>query len=151
MVVAHDLPLSDTTHLSAEGQRILGERISLAFRQHLLGEDVNGTGPRLVSITQPSSNTIKVKTTSTINDHHSYEDYFTVREEIDSELVEIPITALRRDPDDDTAVLITLERPPTARWTLRYMPPPERPLHTRLENVVRDSDGLPLPAFGYHY
>lgn len=146
MVVAHDLPLSDDIHLSAEGQRIMGERISLAYRQHVLGEDVNGTGPRLVSITRPTENTIKVKTTSTINDHHSYDNYFSVREVGAA----IPITDVRRDPNDDTAVLITLERAPQSDWTLRYMPPHDRPLYTRLENVIQDSDGLPLPAFGHH-
>lgn len=119
MIVAHDLPLSDEIHLSAEGQRILGERIALAFRQHVLGENVNGTGPRLVSVTQPASDQVKVKTTRPINDHPTYEHYFSVRDEAG----EVPISSLGRDPNDVTAVLIRLARPTDGKVTVRYMPP----------------------------
>ena len=47
MVVTHDLPMIEHNHLSAEGQKILGDRIALAYREHVLGENVDGTGPRL--------------------------------------------------------------------------------------------------------
>ena len=155
MVVAHDLPLSDSVHLSAEGQRILGERIALAYRQHVLAENINGTGPRLVSITQPNESTVKVKTTRRINDHHDYDSYFSVRTTVVDDdgtvrVEDVPITSMRRDPNDDTAVLLTLSEAAHGDVTVRYMPPPDRPLQTQLKNVVQDGDGLPLPAFGTH-
>src|SRR5690606_34442228 len=50
MVVTHDLPRFDRIHLSAEAQLILAERVALAYQEHVLGWDVDGTGPRLVSL-----------------------------------------------------------------------------------------------------
>src|SRR5690606_25934604 len=50
-VVAHDLQRNaspDDIHVSREGQAVLAERVALAIREHILGEVVNGTGPRIV-------------------------------------------------------------------------------------------------------
>jgi lysophospholipase L1-like esterase len=148
LVVAHDLPMSDHNHLSALGQRILGERIALAYRQHVAGEDVNGTGPRLVSVTRPSSTTIKVKTNRAINQSTHYEGYFTVFD--GGNPLPAGSISLQRDPADTTAVLITLSTTPTGTVTVRYMPPIGRALYGTepLTDVVKDADGLPLPAFG---
>lgn len=144
MQVTHDLGSIDVVHLDKEGQIELGRRRALAVRQNLYGHNVNGTGPRLVSITKPTSTTIKVKTTREINDHSTYENYFKVFNDGTS----VTITSLGRDPSDATAVLITLSTAPTGVVTVVYEPPPTRDLHTRLYNIVKDSDGLPLPCFG---
>ena len=50
-----DLPLGDGLHLSGEANRLLGIRFARAMRQHVYGEAVDGTGPRLVSVTRPAS------------------------------------------------------------------------------------------------
>ena len=147
MVVTHDLPLraGDPRHLSTAAQKILGDRIALAYREHVLGENVDGTGPRLVSITQPTSTTIQVLTTRTINNDSSYEGYFAV---FDGNEDEVTISSLQRDPSNSKAVLITLASEPVGDVTVRYMPPKEQ-LSAQLANVVHDpSTGLPLPAFG---
>lgn len=133
---------------------MLGSRIALAIREHALGEAVNGTGPRLVSITQPSSTTIKVKTTRTINDHSTYDGYFSVDEVVmdgGSELrQDVPITSIGKDPLDGTAVLISLSRAISGTPSVKYAPPSGLSQGQSYPNVVQDSDGLPLPAFGTH-
>ncbi len=51
MVVTHDLERNagaDAIHVSRAGHDALADRVSLAFRQHILGEAVDGTGPRLL-------------------------------------------------------------------------------------------------------
>lgn len=142
MVVTHDLSNIDNVHLDKAGQIELGVRKALLARQIIYGENINGTGPRLVSVTR-DNNIVKVKTSRTINDHNTYEGYFRVYDNG----VAMNITNLGRDPQDNTSVLVTLESTPSGVVTLEYRPT-ERPLHTKLENVVKDSDGLPLPAFG---
>ncbi|MGC3792047.1 sialate O-acetylesterase [Priestia aryabhattai] len=144
MIVTHDLSFIDTVHLDKAGQIELGRRRALAVRQYLYGHSVNGTGPRLVSITQPTPNTIKVKTTKTINDHNTYENYFKA---FDNN-APVTIQSLGRDPADDTAVLITLGTSISGTMTIDYTPPSGRSLHTRVYNIVKDSAGLPLPLFG---
>lgn len=164
MVVAHDLPLSDVRHLSAEGQRLLGDRIALAYRERVLGEAVDGTGPRLVDITL-SGNVIKVTTTQPINastgdGNTAYEGYFTVF--IDGTVVNASELSIRRDPNDATAVQLTLANTPPSgsEVEIRYLPPHTRPVdnqvsgcnpscYVKLEHVVKSQvSGLPLPAFG---
>ena len=164
MVVTHDLPMYEPNHLSAEGQKILGERIALAYQEHVLGDvSVDGTGPRLASITLLSTDTIKVKTTQSINDHDTYDGYFTVFVEGAEKTVDNGgIIELWRDPSDTTAVLITLNTSVTSNTTVRYMPPKEPPTGSSYNsdcdcypsptaqrvNVVQNAAGLPLPAFG---
>lgn len=168
MVVTHDLPMIDKRHLSAEGQKILGERIARAYLEHVLQWPVDGTGPRLKSIDLVGPATIQVKTTQPINDDSSYEGYFTVFVDGSEKTLESGgIVKLGRDPSDDTAVLIELDADVgSSSVTVRYMPPDERPpgiscdpdcsaeehdytppIPQRLD-VIKNGDGLPLPAFG---
>ena len=147
MVVAHDLPMTDSVHLSKAGQLVLAERLALAYREHVIGEAVDGTGPRLQSISQ-SGNSIKVDTTRTINDDDDYGGYFRVYLASDPS-VEFAISQIRRDPGDATAVQITLSSTPSGSVLVVYKPPPNRTLDTQILDVVKDaSTGLPLPAFG---
>ena len=165
MVVTNDLPLSDHIHLSAEGQRLLGDRIALAIREHVLGENVDGTGPRLVSVSR-TGKVIRVKTTRTITQDsgNDYEGFFTVFDgppagsNIDNPpaygLNTIAIQDVSRDPVDDTVIMITLQSTPSGTAYVRYMPPPFRPFSSTsslppLANVVKGAaSGLPLPSFG---
>lgn len=148
MVVTHDLPMFDRSHLTAESQKILGDRINRAFREHILGENIDGTGPRLVSITR-SGNVIRISTTRNINDSSSYGNYFTI---FDASGSEVAISSMGRDSSRRTDVLLTLATDPGEGYTVRYMPPrdPSGGVPTnQLTDVIRDtSTGLPLPAFG---
>lgn len=70
MVVTHDVLRnagSDSVHVSAEGQREIGRRMALAYQQHVLKHtDIDGTGPRLVSVTSTDATHTKVKWTQAI-------------------------------------------------------------------------------------
>lgn len=147
MVVAHDLPMTDSVHLSKAGQLILAERLALAFREHVLGEPIDGTGPRLQGVSL-SGSTIKVDTTRPINDDSDYGGYFRVYL-ASNPSTELTISQIRRDPGDATAVQITLASTPPGGVLVVYKPPPNRPTDTQIADVVKDpSTGLPLPAFG---
>jgi hypothetical protein len=177
MVVAFDLPRSDCIHLSAFGQRVLAERIDLAIREHVLGEAVDGTGPRLASFAHaPGSSVITVRTTRSLAADTLDPALFTVFDgapvgNLDSAsnfagygTNTIPIASVVRDPADATAVRITLARAPTAGATpyVRYMAvanldpccdntTPSQPevWETVASGTVRAADGgLPLPTFG---
>lgn len=162
MVVTHDLPRSDHIHLSAEGQRELGQRIALAVREHVLGEAVDGTGPRIVNASS-SGNVITIVTDQVIAQTSApgssgYADYFTVYDgppnpgDVDVEVYgtnTIAITDVRRDPGNDHAVRIILDSSPSTPY-VRYMRPfVDSVTAPRIEDVVRgEASGLPLPAFG---
>ncbi|MFO7545518.1 MAG: sialate O-acetylesterase, partial [Trueperaceae bacterium] len=162
MVVTHDLPRSDRIHLSAEGQRELGQRIALAVREHVLGEAVDGTGPRIVAASR-SGNVLTIVTdqaiaqTSAIGPN-GFASYFTVYDgppspdNIDAVTYgtnTVTITDVRRDPSNDHAIRITLASSSTNPY-VRYMRPfVDSVTAPRIPDVVRSADsGLPLPAFG---
>ena len=147
MVVAHDLPMIDRIHLSAEGQRILGERLALAYRQHVLGDNVNGTGPRLQSLAWAPGSSTAIDVTLDVPVNAStgnYSNYFHVKEDSgDTNLAE----AAHRI--GDRVIRITLSREPGDDVTLSYEPPvADQTGKGYMADVVRDDDGLPLPAFG---
>ena len=137
MVVAFDLPLGDGLHLSGEAKRILGLRFALAMRQHVYGEAVDGTGPRLVSVSlsvqeQP---VIRVTFTQIINlPVNAYDDQFRV--------TDFSRTADARSID------LKLQRPAVAPVRLSYGEPASTANLLYLTNVVRNLEGLPAPAFG---
>ncbi len=152
MVVTHDLPMIEHNHLSAEGQKILGDRIALAYQEHVLGQGVDGTGPRLEpgGVTL-SGNVIRVNLDQPVNDSSSYEDYFNVSVGTSSYSgVGGNITSIARDPSDPSSILITVKSTASPLY-LRYMPPSFKPASyptPQLQNVVKNNAGLPLPAFG---
>ena len=152
MVVTHDLPMIEDNHLSAEGQKVLGDRIALAYREHVLGESIDGTGPRLEAISLQNGNEVKVDTTKAINSSNSYDNFFTVFVDGSPKTINDGISSIKRDPNDNTAVLISLSSAPSnsALVTVRYMSPntsvSSYPTAT-FNNVVK-SGNLPLPAFG---
>ena len=153
MVVSHDLPMDERNHLSAEGQKLLGERIALAYREHVLGEEIDGTGLRLDTLRR-EGRTVRVKTTQTVNSSSAYEGYFTVTVAGDERTLGNGISQIRRDPSDNKTVRIILDEEPAegALVSVRYMPPNPTPSSyptAQLSDVVKSqASGLPLPAFG---
>lgn len=162
LVVTHDLPLAagDGRHLSAAAQIELGRRFSLAIREHLLGQNVDGTGPRLVRVEKSSPNVVRVHADRSITEPASqgaaaYSGYFAVFSGGDRILP----SDVRRDPNDARVVRITLEQSVAGDVEVRYMPPPGA-LEQVAADVIRSATCsepmpgtspplcLPMPAFG---
>lgn len=148
LVCAHDLSLqSDFLHLDQAAVIELGRRRALAARERIYGEQINGTGPRLVSVTRVTSTQIRVKTTRTINDHANYDHYWTVTDGGTARtLLNGGIASVGRDPGDTTAVLINMAAALASTVTIGYNPTQPRAAGVMAVNVVKDSDGLPLPC-----
>jgi hypothetical protein len=148
MAGTYDLPLYDSIHINGEAQRELGRRVALATRQHILGEDVDGTGPRLQmphAIFHPGDDLslIRVKTTQSLNDAiDDYDDQFRVFDDGD----EVEVLSTVRDPSDPSAILITLLDSPSGPVTVSL----GDVSYTggALANVPRGPSDLPLPRFG---
>ncbi len=160
LVVTHDLPMAagDGRHLSAAGQVELGRRIALSVREHLWGEAVDGTGPRLEQVVQVSSTVIEVQidrpvTAPDTSGASAYDGYFAVF----SGGVAVPIQSVSLKSGAPSVIRIVLaESGPNA--VVRYMPPPGR-ISGFVDDVVRAASCseprpgtamqcLPLPAFG---
>lgn len=167
MVPAYDLPRSDQIHLSAFGHRVLAERVQLAIREHVLGEPVDGTGPRRTELRWVDDQ-IYIGTTHELDAGPMDPAYFTVFEgPPDGQLDDIDgygantvgIEAVERDPDNPTGVRVTLSRVPSTTPYVRYMSPPNLYASATSPNsgtwedladgIVRAAaGGLPLPVFG---
>lgn len=164
MVVAFDLPRSDQIHLSAFGQRVLAERIALAIREHVLGEDVDGTGPRLVAL-RSSGVQVDVETTHVLSSGALDPGLFRVYDGAPQGTVDdinyygqnaIPIVGVARHPTDPKTVRITLKWAPSGTPYVGYWaratlvdPEPVADWDDLVAGVVRaDVGGLPLPGFG---
>src|SRR5690606_13369306 len=109
-----------------------------------LGEAINWQGPRLVSITKPGADTVKVKFSKTINDNENdYGNLFRVYSDGSEHTVDSAV----RDPADDTAVLLTLSANHSGVVVVTYT---ERNTSNNVvrADVVADEDDLPAPAFG---
>lgn len=167
MAVTNDLPLSEPNHLSATGQRILGERIALAIREHVLGEAVDGTGPRLSSVSYAAGQRlVAVDVDVPLTADASFDDYsgyFNVYDGPPQGTIDdvanygqnaMVVLDVRLDPTNSRRLLIELRDVPVDTPYVRYMPPPGRSYATGawddvVVNVVRSaSSGLPLPTFG---
>ena len=162
MVVTHDLPRFDRIHLSAEAQTVLAGRVALAYQEHVLGWEVDGTGPRITNISRSGNSVVLTldrdvaQTTSPGAD--GYSGYFTVYwgapsgtnyDGYGGNVLEV--TDVRRDPSDPRRVVIQHEPPPgSGSIYLRYKRPYE-PTDSSdyIEDVIRgEASGLPLPSFG---
>jgi hypothetical protein len=157
LVVTHDLPMVDNSHLSPIGQRELGRRIALAIREHLHGELVDGTGPRLSHIAHHvGTKIVRVhadrailppKTTTAA----AYSNYFAVFAGGQKRAIESIVL------ESDRVVRITLQEDTTGPVEVRYMPPRETPTTYKID-VIRSATCshpmpetslcLPMPAFG---
>lgn len=162
MVVTNDLPRSDRIHISSAAQQILAERIALAYQEHYMGLDVDGTGPRVQSLTR-SGNVVTITfdrdITQTANPGaNGYAGFFTAWNGTPSpsslsagygESNKVAITDVRRHPSNSRAVLLTLASSPATIY-VRYMRPHENTFTSSyVADVVRgEASGLPLPSFG---
>lgn len=146
MVPTFDLSLIDQIHLDETGQKTLGDRIALAIRQHVLGESVDGTGPRLNGApTAPAANKVKVDTTQTLAEISADADgQFRVYDGG----VEMTISSVVKDPADASAALITMSAGATGTVTVSYGDVAASGVATALGNAVKNAAGLPLPQFG---
>ncbi len=150
MVVTFDLPLLGAAHLNQTAQKELGRRVALAVREHVLGEAVDGTGPRLRPDRMPrhpqgDRTVIEVAFTQTINPAvNNYDNQFRVFDAGG----EVPIAEVVRHPSDTTALLITLTRPTSGDVTLSYGDVVPGGDNIWLQNVVKGPSGLPAPRFG---
>ena len=162
MVVTNDLPRSDRIHVSSAAQMILAERIALAYQEHYMGLDVDGTGPRVTGLTR-SGAVVTVTfdrdvTQTSSPGANGYSRYFTAWNGTPSPANlsssygtsnEVAVEDVRRHPTNPRAVQVTLESSPTTIY-LRYMRPHQDTLTSSfIQDVVRGAEsGLPLPSFG---
>lgn len=154
MFVEHDLSRNsgaDGIHISASGQDMLGTRAARAAAQRIIGiSSINGTGPRLVSVTKPAANQVKVKFDREINDSATgygaalASSLFQIYHNAGTE---ITLSACVRDPDDTTAVLITTSANYSGTVVVVYGARPGPSDTSMRPGCVYDSDGLPAPAF----
>jgi len=149
-VVTFDLPMQDIVHLNQAAQIEVGRRFALATRQHVLGESVNGTGPRLASsgaFTHPSGDKSKVKIKFdkqiSTGGSTSYNGQFKVFDGVTA----MTIVSTVRDPADTSAVLITMSATATGTVTVSYGDVAAAGNNITLLDVVKDADNLPAPQF----
>lgn len=168
MVPAFDLPRSHQIHLSAYGQRVLAERVDLAIRQHVLGEPVDGTGPRLDEL-RSGGGYVYVKTTHELVTGSLDASYFTVfdgapvgnLDEFDTYGTnDVDIASVVVDPGDPRTVRIELGGVLEGTPYVRYMAQPntdpasddpsmEDTWQEMASGIAVAADGgLPLPVFG---
>lgn len=153
MIVTHDLPrnINDGYHINEEGQREVGLRYAKCYAQRVLGMHwVNGTGPRLDSVTSPTATTVKVKFNKTIQaDTNNYGvDLANSLFRVYDGGVEATLTTVERDSVDDTAVLITVSAPLAGTVVVTYGDRSGPNDGTWRAGVVKDLDNMPAPQFG---
>lgn len=145
MVVTFDLPMQDYIHLSRAAVDVLADRFALATRQHVYGEAINGTGPRLVSLTHPEGDKSKIKVQFNRPINQAFNNYDHQFRVCDGN-TELPLRRASRDADA-TSVLLTLQEPATGLVTVSYGGRTVPATNMPLANVVKDADGLPAPMF----
>lgn len=150
MVVAFDLPMTDGVHIDQAAQKELGRRIGLATRQHIFGEEIDGTGPRLLlesPLIHPGGEKrlIAIRFNQPINEStNKYDGQFRV---FDGGAEVLPFS-IGRDPSDDSQVLIELASEAGGLVTVSYGDVPPAGLHIPLPEVVKGANDLPAPRFG---
>lgn len=145
MVVTHDVArvTGDEIHLSAAGQAVVAERISLAIREHILGEAVNGTGPRIVSASY-SGDTITLVCDKALNTTAgNYGGLFRVYDNG----AEATVSSANRGTDTST-IEIVCSAALSGPVALTYGHKAGGASGAARTDFVADADGLPLPVFG---
>jgi Carbohydrate esterase, sialic acid-specific acetylesterase len=149
MVVTFDLGLIDNVHIDQAAQKELGRRVALATRQHVYGESVEGSGPRLllnspVSYMQGSKSVIQVRFNQPVNEAVSaYDNQFQVHEGPG----ELLISNVSRDNSDPATINIVMRDTPSATATVSYGAVFTGSKQALL-NVIKGENQLPAPRFG---
>ncbi|MFB3896318.1 MAG: sialate O-acetylesterase [bacterium] len=150
MVVAFDLPLIDNVHINQTAQKELGRRIALSTREHVYGESIDGTGPRLITsrpLIHPNGDksTIKVQLSQSVNTAvNRYDNQFRVYDTN----TEISIANVFRDTSDNSAVIISMITAASGVVTVSYGEVTPSGLGKWYTNVIKGANELPLPRFG---
>ncbi len=146
MVVTFDLPQLDQVHLDQGATKELGRRFALATRQHIFGEDIDGTGPRLrtkgPAFFDPAdpARVVVVFDREVSEPAPGAETLFRVDGEI-------PVS-IARDPGAHNVLLLEMTGPVESDAVLTYGSPPASGLHIRRINVLKGGNDLPVPRFG---
>lgn len=154
MVVTHDVPRNaapDDIHVGTEGHKEIGRRFALCYAQRVLGMTwINGTGPRLVSITKPTTSTVKVKFNKTIlaNSNGYGVNLASSLFRVYDNGVEKTLSECVIDPSDSTAVKITTSTSNSGTVVVTYGDRPGPSDTSWRQGVVYDTDNLPAPMFG---
>lgn len=152
MIVTHDLPriADDGYHLSTEAQKQVGLRYAKCYAERVLGMHwINGTGPRLVSVTLPTTSTVLITFNKEIqanaNDYgvNLAASLFRVYDDG----VEATLTSVARDTNT-SAILITLSGATSGVVVVTYGDRAGPNDGSYRAGVVYDNDGMPAPQFG---
>jgi hypothetical protein len=145
MVVTHDVQRNASTddiHIAREGFDVVADRVALAIRQHVLGEPVNGTGPRIVGATK-SGAVVTLTCNKAVNASATH--YGTLFRVYAGGVEQTVTTAVRNA--DTTKIDITCSATLVGAVTLTYGFR-AGPASAARTDFVADSDGMPLPLFG---
>lgn len=153
MVVTHDLPRNaplDGTHVSTAGHKILGRRFALAYAERVLGMPwINGTGPRLVSVTSESATVVRVTFNKEIKaDTNNYGvDLASSLFRMYDDGVEKTLTSVVRGSDTST-IDITTSSANSGTVVITYGDRAGEATPIMRRGVVYDNDDMPAPMFG---
>lgn len=137
VVPSYDQPKQDAAHLTKAGYNVVADRIALAFREHVLGESVNGTGPRLVSATRTTTTTITLVYDKEIQAAVSnYSDFFRVHEEG----IEQTISSVVRSGTTDVVITVSSAISGNITVDYGYITKADALTHT---DIIKDTDGFP--------
>jgi len=145
LVVSHDVQRNastDDVHIARQGHAVLGPRIALAIRQHVLGDAVNGTGPRLVSATKSGAVVTLTFDKAVNTTAGNYGNLFRVY----AAGVEQTVSSAARNANT-TKIDVTCSATLTGAVTITYGHKAGAAGAARTD-FVADADGLPLPVFG---
>lgn len=145
LVVAHDVqrnPSTDDVHVARQGQDVIADRVALAIREHILGEAVNGTGPRFSSLSFLGDVVTVTFDKEVAESATDYGDLFRVY----SEGIEVTVNSAVRGTNTSTIVLTCADfvtSPLVVSYGYRA-----GPASAARTDFVQDSDGLPAPVMG---
>lgn len=152
MAVSHDLPriANDGYHLTPAGYDEIGYRLAKVYAQDVLGMQwINGRGPRLVSVTLPTTSTVLVTFDKEIQvDANDYgvnlaASLFRVYDDGS----EATLVSVERDTNT-SAILITLDGATSGIVVVTYGDRAGPNDGTSRVGVVKDNDDMPAPMFG---
>lgn len=152
MVVAHDVlrqASPNDIHLATAGYKEVGRRYALAYAEHVLKiPGIDGTGPRLVSVTSTDGTHTKVKFTQKLAaakaGESNYSDGTDSLFRVYDGGTEKSVSSVEIDGADDTALIITHASCAGVR-VVTYGDRPGQDAVVR-KGVVYNTATLPLPA-----